>query len=190
MILFYDLEMTRLHQQTTPMSIGFVSYDGTRAFYAEFTDYDQSQLDYWLSENVVGRFILTDMSDRTYKELDKAYFFKGDLDWVVSHSKGLKNWLQSFGEKIVLAASGGIYDWVIFRTMMKIKYVEDMPEYIDSWPIDVVSLLRWEGYYPEEEYFKENFIGASDHSNKHNALEDARVIRDVYLKLEAEHSKR
>ena len=74
--------------------------------------------------------------------------------------------------------------------MMKIKYVEDMPEYVDSWPIDVVSLLRWEGYYPEEEYFKEIFIGASDHSHKHNALEDARVTRDVYLKLEAEHSKR
>ena len=45
-------------------------------------------------------------------------------------------------------------------------------------------------YAPEEEYFKENFIGASVHSNKHNALEDARVIRDVYLKLEAEHAKR
>ena len=70
--------------------------------------------------------------------------------------------------------------------MMRIKYVEDIPEYIDGWPIDVVSLLRWEGYDPEEE----NFIGASDYSNKHNALEDARVIRDVYLKLEAQHSKK
>ena len=120
----------------------------------------------------------------------KTQFFKGDLGWVVSHPKGLKNWLQSFGEKIVLAASGGTYDWVVFRTMMRIKYVEDMPDYIDGWPIDVVSLLRWEGYDPEEEYFKENFTGASDRSNKHNALEDARVIRDVYLKLETEHSKR
>jgi hypothetical protein len=172
------------------MSIGFVSYDGKRAFYAEFTDYAQSQMDHWLKENVVDRFILTDMSDRTHKESGKTQFFKGDLDWVVSHPKGLKNWLQSFGEKIVLAASGGTYDWVVFRTMMKIKYVEDMPEYIDSWPIDVVSLLRWEGYAPEEEYFKENFTGASDHSNKHNALEDARVIRDVYLKLETERFKR
>ena len=172
------------------MSIGFVSYDGTRAFYAEFTDYAQSQMDHWLKENVVDRFILTDMSDRTHKESGKTQFFKGDLDWVVSHPKGLKNWLQSFGEKIVLAASGGTYDWVVFRTMMKIKYVEDMPEYIDRWPIDVVSLLRWEGYAPEEEYFKENFIGASDHSNKHNALEDARVIRDVYRKLETERFKR
>ena len=190
MILFYDLEVTRLHQQTTPMSIGFVSYDGTRVFYAEFTDYDKSQMDHWLKENVVNRFILTDMSDRTYKESGKTQFFKGDLDWVVSHPKGLKNWLQSFGEKIVLAASGGTYDWVVFRTMMRIKYVEDMPDYIDGWPIDVVSLLRWEGYDPEEEYFKENFTGASDRSNKHNALEDARVIRDVYLKLETEHSKR
>ena len=72
------------------MSIGFVSYDGTRAFYAEFTDYDKSQMDNWLKENVVNRFILTDMSDHTYKESGKTQFFKGDLDWVVSHPKGLK----------------------------------------------------------------------------------------------------
>ena len=90
----------------------------------------------------------------------------------------------------MLAASGGTYDWVVFRTMMRIKYIEDMPGYIDGWPIDVVSLLRWEGYDPEEEYFKENFTGASDRSNKHNALEDARVIRDVYLKLEPERFER
>ena len=55
-------------------------------------------------------------------------------------SKGFKKMLQSFGEKIVLAASGGTYDWVVFRTMMRIKYLEDMPEYMDGWPIDVVSL--------------------------------------------------
>ena len=88
-------------------------------------------MDNWLKENVVNRFILTDMSDHTYKESGKTQFFKGDLDWVVSHPKGLKNWLQSFGEKIVLAASGGTYDWVVFRTMMRIKYVKDMPEYIE-----------------------------------------------------------
>ncbi len=190
MILFYDLEMTRLHQQTTPMSIGLVSYDGTREFYAEFTDYDESQLDEWLRINVLANFILSQMNDHTYSESGKTQFLKGDLDWVVSHPKGLRNWLESFEEKIVLAASGGWYDWVLFRTMMEMKYVEDTPRFLDGWPIDVVSLLRWEGYDPGEKYFKENFIGASDHSKKHNALEDARVIREVYLKMEAEHAKR
>ena len=66
----------------------------------------------------------------------------------------------------------------------------NIPKYIDRWRIDVVILLRWERYAPEKEFFQEYFIGGSDHSNMHNALEDARVIRDVYLKLETEHSKR
>ena len=58
------------------MSIGFVSYDGTQAFYAEFTDYDKSQMDHWLKENVVNRFILTDMSEARTKNQAKPNFSK------------------------------------------------------------------------------------------------------------------
>ena len=54
-ILFYDFECTRLHQQTTPMSLGVVTYDGTHEFFAEFTDYDQHQMDEWLEGNVVNK---------------------------------------------------------------------------------------------------------------------------------------
>ena len=169
------------------MSAGFVSYDGKKEFYAEFTDYDQSQIDQWLQENVVDRFILTGMSDRTYKTTEKTNFFKGNVDWVLSHSQGLKNWFCSFEEQIVLAGAGTGYDWVLLRSIMKIKYMEDIPSYLDNWPIDVISISRWEGYDPQEEYFKENFIGSTDRSNKHNALEDAQIIREVYLKLKADH---
>ena len=74
--------------------------------------------------------------------------FKGEAEWVVSHPKGLKAWLKSFGEKIVCASSGNTYDWVLFRSLLGVKYKEDLPEYIDGWSMDVISLFRWEGHIP------------------------------------------
>ena len=53
-IIFYDLEYTRKHQFTTPISKGIVSNDGTEEFYAEFTDYDYSQVDQWLQTNIIN----------------------------------------------------------------------------------------------------------------------------------------
>ena len=66
-----------------------------------------------------------------------------------------------------------------------VKYKEDLPGYIDGWSMDVISLFRWEGHIPMGEDFKEDFIGVQDRSKKHNALVDAHVARDLYLKLEA-----
>ena len=186
MILFYDFECTRLHLETTPMSLGMVSYDGTREFYTEFTDYDPSQVDEWLQEHVVDNFILSGMDDRSYLEKGKTRLFRGDVDWVVSHPKGLREWLQSFDEKIVCASCGNTYDWVLFRSLLGVKFKDDLPDYLDGWSLDIISLFRWEGYTPGGEDFKEDFLKIKDRSSKHNALVDAHVARDLYLKLEAE----
>ena len=42
--MFFDTEFTGLHQNTTLVSIGLVSDEGER-FYAELTDYDDTQCD-------------------------------------------------------------------------------------------------------------------------------------------------
>ncbi len=52
MRVFFDAEFTGLHQHTTLISIGLVAEDG-REFYAEFTDYDEGQVDSWLEKNVI-----------------------------------------------------------------------------------------------------------------------------------------
>lgn len=44
MKVFFDTEFTGLHQKTTLISIGLISEDG-KTFYAELTDYDQTQVD-------------------------------------------------------------------------------------------------------------------------------------------------
>ena len=53
MKIFFDTEFTGLHQHTTLISIGLIAEDG-RKFYAEFNDYDKSQVDEWMQENVIN----------------------------------------------------------------------------------------------------------------------------------------
>ena len=48
---------------------------------------------------------------------------------------------------------------------------------------DLANLEAEECHQAED--FKEDFIGVQDRSKKHNALVDAHVARDLYLKLEA-----
>lgn len=53
MKVFFDTEFTGLHKDTTLISIGAISEDG-RTFYAELNDYDESQVDDWIRENVIN----------------------------------------------------------------------------------------------------------------------------------------
>lgn len=57
MKMFFDTEFTGLHMDTTLISIGIVSEDG-RKFYAEFLDYDESQCNDWITENVIKNLFL------------------------------------------------------------------------------------------------------------------------------------
>lgn len=52
MRIFFDMEFTGLHQRTSLISIGCVSEDGQH-FYAELDDFDLSQVDDWIQENVI-----------------------------------------------------------------------------------------------------------------------------------------
>ena len=67
-IVFYDLEYTRKHQFTSLISIGMVSSNGSKEFYAEFTDYDYSQVDRWLQTNVIDLLTLLDKQDGFFEK--------------------------------------------------------------------------------------------------------------------------
>ena len=47
MNLYFDTEFTGLHKDTTLISLGIISEDN-RTFYAEFSDYNKSQVDNWI----------------------------------------------------------------------------------------------------------------------------------------------
>ena len=60
--VYWDCEFTGLHKNTTLISIALVG-DDNKCFYAEFNDYDDSQIDSWLEENVMNKLIMTHIQD-------------------------------------------------------------------------------------------------------------------------------
>lgn len=67
--IFFDTEFTGLHQNTTLVSIGLVSDEGER-FYAELTDYDETQCDDWITKNVLDHLLLSGNTELE-KELEE-----------------------------------------------------------------------------------------------------------------------
>ncbi len=63
--IFFDTEFTGLHKNTTLISIGCVA-DSGETFYAELTDYDKSQLNDWIKENVISGLSLQTMDADSY----------------------------------------------------------------------------------------------------------------------------
>ena len=76
--IYFDTEFSGLHQGTTLISIGLISECG-KTFYAELTDYDKSQIDDWLQENVIDNLTLKNKGlNEVYETIDNMTF-KGNL---------------------------------------------------------------------------------------------------------------
>jgi hypothetical protein len=73
--LFLDTEFTGLHQRTTLISIGIISECG-KTFYAELSDYDLTQVDDWIQQNVIKNLIF----DPPKKGEDEFYVASRALD--------------------------------------------------------------------------------------------------------------
>ena len=89
MKLFFDTEFTGLHKNTTLISVGIISENGER-FYAEFTDYNESQCNDWIEENVISELLY-----------DTEKWYEGIADRQIQDNKRdvsyeLKDWLQQF----------------------------------------------------------------------------------------------
>ena len=57
--IFLDAEFTGLHKLTTLISIALVAENG-KAFYAEFTDYDEMQVDEFVQTQILNKLQLGD----------------------------------------------------------------------------------------------------------------------------------
>lgn len=175
MKVFFDTEFTGLHKNTTLISIGLVAEDG-RSFYAELTDYDKSQVDDWLHENVIANLTLTNQQ----LQLDD----QGD-HWNIHGNKSairywLCEWLSSFGEQIEMWSDCLAFDWMLFCDIFGHALIIHSNVYYI--PFDICTLFKIAGIDPDinrEEFAEVN----ADEATKHNALSDAYTIRDCYNKL-------
>ena len=194
--LFLDTEFTGLHQATTLISLGIISECG-KTFYAEFTDYDRTQLNDWLEENIIPNTWVA-----VHEPITSMGEVVGDSRWADVHVFGssdyikpfLEKWLSQF-EKIVIWSDCLAYDWVLFNQIW--GHAFSIPENVYYIAMDICTLFEMNDIDPDisrEEYSEIDML--LKHSlvtnfkrldvnglRKHNALWDAFIIRECYKKL-------
>jgi hypothetical protein len=171
MKVFFDTEFTGLHQNTTLISIGLVTEYGEE-FYAEFTDYDQSQVDGWLQDNVIANLTIPDEEGE-----QRVNHFKGDTAYI---REKLESWLTNLGP-VEMWSDCLSYDWVLFNQLW--GHAFNIPKNVYYIPFDICTMFKLKGEDPDVS--REEFAGTSEWASdsKHNALHDARVIRACFRKL-------
>ena len=174
--IFFDTEFTGLHKATTLISMGLSAETG-ETFYAEFTDYDRSQVNDWIRENVIFRLTLSDFKEEDYYPYDEEVIYRGTKEQVAF---ALEHWLHRF-DQAEMWSDCLTYDWVLFNDLFGTAF--DIPKNVYYIPFDICTLFKDKGLDPDisrEEYG----CGSIDHEMpKHNALWDARVIKMCYEKL-------
>ena len=179
MKLFFDAEFTGLHQHTTLISIGFVTELG-HTFYAEFTDYDGSQVDDWLEENIFNNLKMQNFSK--YLSDDMFEFEVKDNSEIITNS--FLDWLNQLKEahsveKFEIWSDCLAYDWVLFCELF--NGALNVPDYIYYIPFDICTLFKLKGLDADTD--RQEFAGMK--GKQHNALYDAKVIKKCYEVLTA-----
>lgn len=186
--VFMDTEFTGLHKNTTLISIGLITEQG-QTFYAELTDYDKSQIDEWLTNNVISNLYLQDKL-KGHNNVDSIISYE-DTDHITAigtkeHiAQALRDWFAMItpaGEKVEIWSDCLAYDWVLFNDLF--GHAFNIPEQVYYIPFDICTLFHNANIDPDisrEKFMGVDFLG--EHSRKHNALYDARVIKSCYKQL-------
>ena len=187
MKIFFDTEFTGLHKNTTLISIGCVGEKG-HEFYAELIDFDKSQVDSWIQDNVIDNCVMINNGQIAYKTTSPDFigevfdesknYFVGNKGFV---AEKLNSWLESMsrysGDKIEMWSDCLAYDWVLFNDLY--GHAFNIPDNIYYIPFDICTLFKVKGIDPDTN--REKF--AKIDGNKHNALHDAKVIKACYERL-------
>ena len=191
MKLFFDTEFTGLHKNTTLISIGIVSEDG-RTFYCELNDYNESQVNDWIRENVIAKLRFKRPSKDEDEQLAATRHesnpvpnnlyngysieFRGTM---ADLRYQLNTWLNQFKETCYFWSDCLSYDWVLFNHIFGDAF--SIPENVYYIPFDICTLFEVAGIDPD--ISREMFASVDDGSIKHNALFDAKVIMECYIRL-------
>ncbi len=151
---FFDTEFIEDGKTIELVSIGIVSEDG-RELYREIAEADLSRGDAWFQENVV-------------KHLDG---FKTSRDAVRSEI------VNFVGDKPIFVAHYAAYDWVgICQTLF--GRMIDLPK---NWPMFCLDTRQFIYCLQEAGVAVQRPVQVGQ---EHNALADARFVRDLWSKLE------
>ena len=182
MKIFFDTEFTGLHKNTTLISIGLID-ENERCFYAEFTDYDDSQCDDWIKENVINhlrRKGTYNLYMEAYDRINKETSIVGTKSQI---KEKLEDWLSIYDE-IELVSDVCHYDMVLFIDLFGTAF--DLPRCINPACHDInqdiaryYEISEKEAFdFSREELLQNNAITIE--GDKHNSLYDAKVIKTIY----------
>jgi DNA polymerase III epsilon subunit-like protein len=174
-VVFVDCEFTGEHALTTLVSVGLVTLTG-HELYVTLNDYDRSQVTDWLRENVLAAI------DGT-QSVSSAEAFRR-----------IKQFLDGYtnGSPLYVVSAGLCQDVILLLELFKhgsqsaayFHALHDTPDYLRHYAfIDLNTLFRTAGIAPMSR--REEFAGVTAHGRRHNALDDARVVRACFLKLMA-----
>lgn len=161
-IIFFDTEFSSMDPYKGEiLSIGMITFDG-RELYLEL-EYE-GEVDPWVEENIIPTLKSEKVSRQKAVEIMKKFVGK-EKPYIV----------------IYVVPYDAVYMYKLFGNM------KTNPFY---WiPLDFASILfslgiNPEAYFPrdKENFFRELGIDASKY-REHNALDDARLLREVYLKM-------
>lgn len=185
--VFFDTEFTGLHKNTTLVSIGLVTDKGER-FYAELTDFDDSQCDEWITKNVLDTLILSGNT-----ELRESLWEDAMTTTVLGNKHDVRSelheWLINLGDDVQFVSDVCHYDMVLLCDLLEDKTL-DLPEIINPFCHDitqdiamVLDISEKEAFdIPREQLLTDRGIALPE-GQKHNALYDAEVIKAIYEAL-------
>lgn len=178
MNIFFDTEFTGLHKNTTLISIGLVSADG-RTFYAELTDYDEGQCDEWIKGNVIDNLLF---KNECFVRRDRhgEQEVRGTKQQAAAY---LRRWLSQFDD-VQLVSDVCHYDMVLLIDIFGTAF--DLPENVSASCHDInQDIAKHYGISEKNAFNKSREAILAENSTliggeKHNALYDAFVIREIY----------
>lgn len=185
MNIYFDMEFTGLHKNTTPISIGLVTEDGD-TFYAEFNDYDDRQCDNWIRENVIKNLEYNDKYE-CFSSNNACVRMKGNSKFV---STALRKWLMkvSNGKRIQFISDVCHYDMVLLidiitngRTAFDLlANISPACHDINQDIATCYNISDKEAFDKSREEIVASLGTEPPYGDKHNSLYDAQVIKKIY----------
>src|ERR1035437_10141825 len=168
MLIFFDTEFTELGIDPKLISIGLVSEDGTREFYAELFDtYQPKDCSAFVQEAVLPHL----QGGDALMTIDELTLLLG-------------NWIEGFEQPVHLATDSLSWDWPWIQELFYLPGT--WPENLDGKPVSLYEIVGAQILAQSVE------LAFRDHVprlRRHHALDDAKVNRLAWLAANEAHAK-
>jgi len=170
--VFFDTEFTRGGQNTTLVSIGFVSECG-RNLYLELSDYESTQVTPWLEKNILS---LLEGNKVTTLEARKII-----EDWFNQIAPDQKIQLISAGKEMDSILLYNIWGEVAPESTLRSWHDRLPPQICQKTHVDLDTIFLLNGIDPLID--RAAFAEADISGKRHNALYDAQVVKACWDKM-------